>query len=65
MFCANLPPPGPGGEGSERIFGMEITKYRCKNGYEWPGNRWPYLEMECLNKKWAPAALPECVRKLL
>ena len=55
------PPPAPEGEGSERIFGMEVTKYRCKNGYQWANGKWPYLEMECLNKKWAPKTLPDCV----
>ena len=62
-MCSAEPPASSGGEGSERVFGMEITKYRCKNGYEWPNKVWPYLEMECLNRKWAPAALPECVRE--
>ena len=61
MFCPDQPPPAPEGEGSERVFGMEVTKYRCKNGFEWSNGKWPYLEMECLNKKWAPKTLPECV----
>ena len=63
MFCPDQPPPAPEGEGSERVFGMEVTKYRCKNGFQWPNGKWPYLEMECLNKKWAPKTLPECVRE--
>ena len=42
---------------------MEVTKYRCKNGFQWSNGKWPYLEMECLNKKLAPNTLPECVRK--
>ena len=36
---------------------------RCANGYEWNNGRWPYLEMECLNKKWVPAELPSCRSK--
>ena len=63
MFCPEQPPPAPEGEGSERVFGMEVTKYRCKNGFQWSNGKWPYLEMECLNKKWAPKTLPECVRE--
>ena len=63
MFCPEEPPPAPEGEGSEKVFGMEVTKYRCKNGFEWSNGKWPYLEMECLNKKWAPKTLPECVRE--
>jgi len=46
---------------------MEITTYRCKNGYEWQlgdGRRiWPYLEVECLNKKWSRSELPNCVKR--
>lgn len=63
LYCAEPPPPAPEGEGSERAFGFEITKYRCKNGYQWKNGQWPYLEMECLNRKWSPKLLPECVRK--
>ena len=63
MFCPEQPPPAHEGEGSERVFGMEVTKYRCKNGFQWSNGKWPYLEMECLNKKWAPKQLPECVRE--
>merc|ERR1719210_2704334 len=55
------PPPAPEGEGSERVFGVEVTKYRCKNGYMWENGKWPYLEMECLNRKWSPKTLPECI----
>ena len=65
MFCPTEPPPAPEGEGSERVFGMEVTKYRCKNGYQWANGKWPYLEMECLNKKWAPKTLPDCVREYI
>ena len=63
--CPIQPPPAPEGEGSERVYGVEVTKYRCKNGYMWDNGKWPYLEMECLNKKWAPKTLPQCVRKYL
>ena len=63
MFCAELPPRAPEGEGAERVFGMEVTRYRCPNGFQWEGGQWPYLEMECLNKKWAPKQLPSCVSK--
>ena len=61
--CKDQPPPAPEGEGSERVFGVEVTKYRCKNGYMWENGKWPYLEMECLNRKWSPKTLPECIRK--
>ena len=61
--CPLQPPPATDGEGSERVFGVEVTKYRCKNGFKWEGGQWPYLEMECLNKKWSPKTLPQCVRK--
>ena len=54
---------GDQGEGAERVFGMEVTRYRCPNGFLWEGGQWPYLEMECLNKKWAPRKLPACVSK--
>ena len=59
--CPTQPPPVTPGEGAERIYGAEITTYRCQNGYEWETGQWPYLEMECLNKKWAPPELPGCI----
>ena len=37
----------------------------CENGYEWNNGKWPYLEMECLNKKWVPAELLSCTSKLI
>lgn len=63
--CPEKPPPATDGEGSERNYGPEITTYRCPNGYMWDMGKgiWPYLEMECLNKKWAPSSLPPCMRK--
>jgi hypothetical protein len=38
--CANQPPPAPPGEGAERIYNVDITNYRCPNGYMWEtGNK--------------------------
>ena len=34
--------------------------FRCQNGYEWNNGKWPYMEMECLNKRWVPENLPSC-----
>ena len=48
------------GEGAERNYGPEVTTYRCPNGYEWSNGQWPYLENECLNRKWSHKTLPEC-----
>ena len=59
--CPVQPPPAPTGEGAERVYGPEITHYRCQNGNEFKGGQFPYLEMECLNKKWTPKRLPACV----
>jgi hypothetical protein len=50
------------GQGAEVNYEPEITTYRCPNGMEWPGDVWPYLEMECLNRRWSPPDLPRCVR---
>ena len=68
--CPEQPPKILDGEGAERNYGMEITTYRCPNGYEWwhtvKGKQqriWPYLEVECLNKKWSIGTLPECISK--
>ena len=61
--CSSQPPEAPPGEGAERIYGAEITSFRCQNGYEWSTGAWPYLHMECLNKKWAPEKLPACISK--
>ena len=48
------------GEGAERNYGPDITTYRCPNGYEWHNGQWPYLENECLNRKWSHKTLPPC-----
>ena len=56
--CPEQPPPATKGEGAERVYGPEVTKYRCENGYMFKGGQFPYLEMECLNKRWMPARLP-------
>jgi hypothetical protein len=37
--CPANPPPAPPGEGAERIFGTDITNYRCQNGYMWENGR--------------------------
>ena len=62
--CKNPPPPSLPGEGAERNYGPEITTYRCPNGYEWSTGAWPYLENECLNKRWQyRTSLPPCRSK--
>ena len=61
--CASQPPPILPGEGTERNYGIEVTTYRCPNGYEWSTGQWPYLEVECLNKKWSRNSLPDCRSK--
>ena len=61
--CPVQPPPALPGEGSERNYGIEVTTYRCPNGYEWVTGHWPYLEVECLNKKWSRNKLPDCRSK--
>ena len=33
--CANQPPPALLGEGAERIYSVDVTNYRCPNGYKW------------------------------
>ena len=33
--CASQPPAAPAGEGAERIYGVDVTNYRCPNGYMW------------------------------
>ena len=48
------------GEGAERNYGPDITTYRCPNGLEWHNGQWPYLENECLNRKWSHKTLPPC-----
>ena len=62
--CPSQPPDVLPGEGAERNYGMEITTYRCPNGYEWVTGDWPYLEVECLNKKWSRTTLPDCRSKI-
>ena len=52
----------------ERLYGSEVTSYRCQNGFKWEEEDnleivGLYLQMECLNKKWTPKNLPACVRK--
>jgi hypothetical protein len=42
--CPNAPPPATSGEGAERIFGTDITYYRCKNGYMWETGRFDHME---------------------
>ena len=59
--CPEQPPPAPPGEGAERLYGPEVTKYRCQNGFLFRTGQYPYLDMECLNKRWIPPRLPECV----
>ena len=39
---------------------VENTDHRCPNGYEWHNGQWPYLENECLNRKWSHKTLPPC-----
>ena len=65
--CPEQPPDALPGEGTERTYGPDVTKYRCKNGYKWKENEklvivGLYLEVECLNKKWTPKNLPDCIR---
>ena len=46
-------------------YGPEVTTYRCPNGLEWSNGQWPYLENECLNKKWQyRTSLPACRSQL-
>ena len=59
--CPEQPPSKAAGEGAERVYGPEVTKYRCENGYMFKSGQFPYLDMECLNKRWMPARLPQCV----
>ena len=54
------PPPAKEGEGAERNYHPEVSTYRCPNGYEWVDGQWPYLELECLNRRWEPSVLPDC-----
>ena len=61
--CVDAPPPALEGEGTERNYGPDVTTYRCPNGYMWSTGHWPYLELECLNRKWAPPSLPDCISK--
>ena len=44
------------------FYGQEVlnTTNRCPNGYMWETGDFPYLEVECLNKKWSRKSLPEC-----
>ena len=62
--CNEQPPPVLEGEGAERNYGPDITTYRCPNGYEWHNGQWPYLENECLNRKWSHKTLPPCKSEL-
>ena len=59
--CPEQPPTKPAGEGAERVYGPEVTKYRCENGYMFKSGQFPYLDVECLNKRWMPGRLPQCV----
>jgi hypothetical protein len=45
-------------------FGVEVTTYRCPNGYMWETGHFPYFEVECLNKKWSSKTLPACKSEL-
>ena len=58
--CKEAPPPALEGEGAERNYGVEVTTYRCPNGFMWETGHWPYFELECLNKKWSRKQLPSC-----
>jgi hypothetical protein len=58
--CKEDPPPVLAGEGAEMNFGVEVTTYRCPNGYMWETGDFPYFEVECLNKKWSRKDLPAC-----
>ena len=63
--CKTPPPPSLPGEGAEMNYGPEVTTYRCPNGLEWSNGQWPYLENECLNKKWQyRTSLPACRSQL-
>ena len=63
--CKTPPPPSLPGEGAEMNYGPEVTTYRCPNGLEWSDGQWPYLENECLNKKWQyRTSLPACRSQL-
>ena len=39
---------------------MLLKNHVFQNGYEWETGDWPYLQVECLNKRWSHATLPSC-----
>ena len=59
--CPGQPPSLPNGPGAEFVYDPYITHYRCQNGYMFEDGHFPYLKVECLNRKWNPRKLPACI----
>ena len=61
--CPEQPPPKM--EGGWAWYGLENTRYKCPNGYEFSTGQYPYWYSNCtLAKVWDPPTVEECVRKL-
>ena len=61
LRCPEQPPEGPRGPGAERIYDLQITRYKCQNGHQFEDGSFPYFEVECLNKRWRPSKIPKCI----
>ena len=59
--CPDQPPDKPDGPGAARIYNPQITQYKCQNGFMFEDGSFPFLGVECLNRKWRPQNLPKCI----
>ena len=60
--CPDQPPPKV--EGGWAWYGLENTRYKCPNGFEFSPGQYPYWYSNCtLAKVWDPPEVEECVRK--
>ena len=45
-------------------YGLENSRYKCPNGFEFKNGNYPYWYSNCtLSKVWDPPLVEECVRE--
>ncbi len=62
--CPEQPPAKP--EGGWFWYGVEQSRFKCTNGYQFAPGEYPYWYTSCTpSKVWDPPTMEECVRKFL
>ena len=60
--CPNEPPPKP--LGGWFWYGLENSKYKCPNGYQFVNGNYPYWYSNCtVAKVWDPKEVEVCMGK--